>query len=117
MNVLRSEVRAPSESPGNLIQLDALAAKLVERAAPIRFAVAQSSAEREAVYKLRCRVVVEKGWGSAADFPDGEEKDSFDERAIQLVGWDGNTIVASGRIVFPIPGQVLPTEKTYGLKI
>jgi len=100
-----------------LTTLDAVAAQAVRWAPPVQFRLAQSAPEREAVYRQRCRVVIEEGWGTATDFPDGLERDAYDERAVQVVGWHDNKIVASGRIVFPIPGHVLPTEETFGLEI
>lgn len=100
-----------------LARLDALAPQFVMRAAPIRYTLAQSAAEREAVFRMRYRVVLEKGWGGAAGFPDGLERDAHDDRAVHVVGWDGDTIAASGRTVFPTPGSVLPTEEAFGLVI
>ncbi len=100
-----------------LARFDAVADRAVRWAAPVQFRLAQSAPEREAVYRMRYRVVIEKGWGAAADFPNGLERDAYDERAVQIVGWDNDKIVASGRLVFPVLGQVLPTEETFGLEI
>lgn len=98
-------------------KLDVLAARVVRWAAPVRFHAARTLAELDAVYRMQYRVVIERGWGRAADFPDGLERDAFDDRAIRIIGQDGNRIVASNRIVLPSPGQPLPTEKGFGLEI
>ncbi len=109
--------RDASEISRALARLDVLAPQIVMHATPVRFALAQSAAERETVFRMRYRVVLEKGWGGAAGFPDGLERDAHDERAIHVVGWDGDTIAASGRIVLPTAESVLPTEEAFGLVI
>src|SRR5215475_10293518 len=38
----------------------------------------------------------------------------YDDRAIQVIGWDGNTAMSTGRVVLP-PG--LPTEEACGLVV
>jgi hypothetical protein len=96
---------------------DALAGQLVARAAPVRFGLAASEAEKSAVYALRHRIVVEKGWVESDQFPDGIEKDSHDDRALHLVGWDGSSLVATARIVLPSPGHRLPTEEAFEVDI
>src|SRR3990170_2028423 len=77
-NVFRPTVRERgprlnrrNRSFSGLARTDALAAQLIARAAPLMFSVAQSPAEREAVYRLRYSIVVEKGWARPEDFPDG----------------------------------------------
>lgn len=97
--------------------LDSLAAAMVKKAAPLQFTVAQSPAEREAAYRLRCQALMERGDASIVDFPDGLEHDTHDERALQTIGWLEDRIVATGRIVLPAPGYLLPTEEAFDLKI
>ncbi|HVO70853.1 MAG TPA: hypothetical protein VMT24_12455 [Aggregatilineaceae bacterium] len=101
----------------SLNALDALAAGLAESAAPVRFAVAQSTAEREAAFRLRGQALIERGAARPEDFPDGMEYDEHDERAVQIVGWHGQWPIATGRLVTPAPGKVLPTEQAFGLTI
>ncbi len=96
---------------------DALAAQVVARAAPIRFGVAQSLAELEVVYRLRYRIVIDQGWAKPEAFPDGLERDAYDDRAVQFGAWDGEVLVATGRLVLPAPGQPLPTEEAFDLEI
>ena len=97
--------------------MDEVARALINRAAPIRFAVATSTPERTAVYRLRYDVVVEEGWVDPSALPEGLEHDAFDEEAIHLVGWDGEVIAATARLVPPRVGAALPTEDAFGLAI
>jgi hypothetical protein len=62
-------------------QLDHLAHLAIVRAAPVRFGVAGSVAERETVFRLRHRAVMERGWAAPEDLPDGLEREADDERA------------------------------------
>src|SRR5918911_1498498 len=100
-----------------LAWLDGAAQRLLAQAAPIRFGIAGAPAEREAVFRLRFETVVEQGWASPATFPDGLERDGFDERAVHVVGWDGSTLAAAARLVFPEPDQLLPTEQDFHLRV
>ncbi len=97
--------------------LDSLAASLVEKAAPIRFSIAQTPAEREAAYRLRCQALIDRGAVDPEVFPDGLERDEHDDRAIQALGWSDGRAVATGRLVLPAPGMLLPTEQAFGLTI
>ena len=96
---------------------DAWSRWLLVRAAPIRFQIAQTPAEREVIYRLRYQTAIAHGWTQPEDFPDGLEHDAYDESALHIVGWDGLVLAASARLVFPSPGVPLPTEKTFGLEI
>lgn len=100
-----------------IARADVIAAQFIAGAAPVRFGIAQSAAELEAVYRLRYQVVVEHGWASPKDFPARLEKDTYDRRGIHLVGQVDRMVVATTRLVFPAPGQVLPTEADFGLKV
>ncbi len=95
--------------------LDALASVLLIRAAPLQFDRAACRAEQEAAYSLRFDTVVEEGWATAADFPDGREQDEFDERAVHVLGRDADRLIAAARLVFPEPGRELPTEQEFEL--
>lgn len=100
-----------------LAKMDTLAARLVALATPIRFGIAHSPVEVEAVYRLRCRIVVEQGWAQSETFPNEIERDAYDDRAVHVVAWDDAVLAATSRLVLPIPGQPLPTEETFGLVI
>ena len=95
--------------------LDALARRLVVGGAPVHFDLAASPVDEQAAYRLRFDTVVEEGWATTADFPDGLERDDFDERAVHVLGRHGDRVVAVARLVFPQPGQTLPTEREFGL--
>lgn len=100
-----------------LTRVDDFAARVVERAMPVRFGVAESQVDLEAVYHLRYRVVVERGWARPESFPNSLERDPYDDIAVQIVAWDGADIVAANRLVLPTAGYQLPTEEVFGLKI
>lgn len=97
--------------------LDALGTSLVEKAAPVRFTIAATPAERDIAYRLRCQALVERGAAPPEEFPGGMEYDEHDERALQVLGWDGERPIATGRLVTPEPGKLLPTEQGFGLVI
>lgn len=100
-----------------LLALDVLSHSLVEKAAPVLFRVAETSSEREAAYRLRYEALVDRGAIKPEDMPDGLERDEHDDRGIQVVGWDGDKAIATGRLVTPLPGRLLPTEQGFGLTI
>lgn len=102
---------------GGLNVLDGLANVLLVRAAPVQFERAASCAEQEAAYRLRFDTVVAEGWATAADFPDGLERDEFDGRAVHVLGRHGDRLVAVARLVFPEPGRPLPTEREFALRM
>ncbi|HEY7036857.1 MAG TPA: hypothetical protein VH482_36350 [Thermomicrobiales bacterium] len=100
-----------------LAQLDELARLAIARVAPVRYGVAGSTAAREAVFRLRHRAVVERGWAAPDDLPDGLERDADDERAVLIGGWRGEELVAAARLIFPVPGRRLPVEAVFDLVV
>ena len=107
-----------NESQASLLRpLDVVARRLVMRAAPIRFELASSADERAAVFRLRFETVVKQGWASAANFPEGREHDAYDDQAVLVAGWDGETLAATARLVFPEPSRPLPIEQEFGLRL
>ena len=105
------------EESAALDRVDAFAAGVLARIAPLSFGIARTQEQLEAVFRLRCAVVLDQSWGRAEDFPDGLERDAFDERAIHVVAWDGAEIVGTTRLVAPATGHLLPTEQAFGLEI
>lgn len=101
----------------DLAFLDRVTAHLVALAAPIQFRPAQSAADRQAAFRLRYQVVVERGWAHAETMPDGLERDLFDDDAIHIVGWMAETPVCTARMVLPTAGSGLPTEASFDLAI
>jgi len=98
-------VSAGKESPS--VALDDVARSVVHRSG-LRFAVAHDERSRDAAFRLRAEAVDERGWV-------GPARDAYDDRAVHVVGWDGDAAVCGGRIVFP-PGP-LPTEQECGLVV
>lgn len=105
----------PSDLERALALLDGLVAPVLAWTAPLRFDVARTPAERDAVYRLRYRAVMERGWARPEEFPDRLERDAYDEAAVHVLGWAGERPVATNRLVFPCPGQPSPTEAAFAL--
>jgi hypothetical protein len=102
--------------PAWLATADELARSLVERARPVRFDLARTPEELEAVFRLRYRISVERGWRRAEDMPGGLERDEYDdEHAAQIAGWDGPHLAATAGVVYPVAGRPLPTEAEFGI--
>ena len=95
------------------VPLDALVTRMLS-ISPFDYRVAVGDSEREAAYRLRGSAVLERGWCAAADLPGGMERDEYDDRALQVLGWDGDVAMSTGRVVLP-PG--LPTEEACGIVV
>ncbi|MGH2561601.1 MAG: acyl-homoserine-lactone synthase [Thermomicrobiales bacterium] len=76
-----------------------------------------TDADRDAIYRLRYRVVRARGWADPAAFPDGRERDADDDRAVHVVAWAGEQLAATTRIILPSPGKRLPTEATFDVTV
>jgi hypothetical protein len=94
--------------------VDAVITSIASRAS-VRFTVETGGAGRDAAFALRAAAVLGAGWVEKGALVDGLERDDYDDRAVHVVGWDGNEAVATGRIVLP-PGR-LPTEAACDLSI
>jgi N-acyl-L-homoserine lactone synthetase len=97
--------------------VDALAARAVERAAPVCFRAAATMAEREASYQLRYQAVVDQGWLDPAELPDGREWEPVDDDATHLLGLNGEQVVASCRMIFPVRDRPLPVESLFEIEV
>jgi N-acyl-L-homoserine lactone synthetase len=95
------------------VPLDILVHRLLEQS-PFDYRLARDDAERELALRLRGQVVVERGWRSAAELGRRLEQDEYDERALHVLGWDGDVPMSTGRVVLP-PG--LPTEDACGIVV
>ena len=95
------------------VPLDALVTRMLARSR-FEYRVAASGSEREIAYRLRGSAVLDRGWCTAGDLPGGMECDGYDDRAVQVIGWDGDVAMSTGRVVLP-PG--LPTEEACGLVV
>src|SRR4051794_32439553 len=102
---------------GGLEALDGLAQALLVRAAPAQFDLADLRDQKQAAYRLRFDTVVAEGWATAEEFPDGLERDEFDERALHVLGRDGGRLIAVARLVFPEPGRSLPTQREFDVRM
>jgi N-acyl-L-homoserine lactone synthetase len=109
----------PPPAPEALAVADAVAEQFHARARAIGlvFASATTAAERAAVFQLRHDVVLEKGWASEEDLPDGLEQDEHDADAIQVMGIRDGRLIATCRIILPVPGRLLPMEAFFGLRV
>jgi len=114
-----ADSRQPPEAV--LATADQLARGLVDAAQPIRFDIAHKDQERTAVYRLRYQVVIERGWGRPGEFPDGLERDHYDQTATHIVGWAGqgadSSLAATARLVLPGTAPLLPTEAAFDLQV
>jgi N-acyl-L-homoserine lactone synthetase len=97
--------------------LDALASSFVRDGAPVAFRRAASPDEVHQVHRLRYRTVIERGWATPADHPEGIETDEFDEGALQFVAVDGPTVIGSCRLVLPQLGRPLPVEAFFDISL
>jgi hypothetical protein len=95
------------------VPLDLLVTRLLARS-PFMYRVAEDDRERELAYRLRGQVVVDRGWRTDDELPGGLERDQYDDRALQVLGWDGDVVMSTGRVVLP-PG--LPTEDACDLVV
>ncbi len=92
-----------------------LADRIVARVAPVQFRLAATDAERESTFRLRAAIVLKYGWKTAAELGGDRERDEYDYRALLLAGWRDDRLVATGRIIPPAPGKLLPVESAHNL--
>jgi hypothetical protein len=95
------------------VPLDGLIARMLAKSS-FDYRVPADASEREVAYRLRARAVLDRGWCTAADVPGGMERDEYDDHAVQVIGWDGDVPMSTGRVVLP-PG--LPTEAACGIVV
>lgn len=99
--------------PAQGAPLDDLVTRLLGRS-PFDYRLAVDAAERETAYRIRGEVAVTQGWRAPAELPGGLERDDYDDRALHVLGWDGDVAMSTGRVVLP-PG--LPTEEVCRLEV
>lgn len=98
-------------------RLDLIADETLERLVPLEFAAARDPAEIDAVLRMRTECVIEEGWGVPADFPDGRERDEYDQGATFVTCRDGATLVGSARLVPPVPGRRPLIDKEFDVRL
>lgn len=104
-------------TPVDRQHLDGLAGRILGVLTPLSFEIAQSAIDVETVLRMRYECVIEMGWARPSDFPDGLEYDEYDDDAVHVVCRDAGTIIGSLRLVFPVVGRDLPTERDFGIRI
>ncbi len=107
----------PEESRSLLAVGDALAADLLDALSPLRFEEAADDGDRRAGYRIRYSAVVERNLAFPSQFPEGEERDEADERAVHIVGWESHRPIATCRLVLPHEELVLPVEVAFELRV
>jgi N-acyl-L-homoserine lactone synthetase len=100
-----------------LAAVDRLAEQAIGWIKPIELSCTRSTAERETAYRLRYQAVIDHGWLSPSDFPDGLERDRYDDQAVHLLARDQGQVIATARLIFPQPYRLLPTEEAFDLMI
>ena len=100
-----------------LIAGDNLARSFLASMDALHFDIAREQSQREAVYRLRYQAVIERRWAQPADLPDGMESDLYDEKAIHIIGMDGDKLAATSRLVLPDAVARLPTEEAFHMQV
>jgi hypothetical protein len=109
-------VSARTEVPPGVAALDALAGQLLLRAG-VRVGVAHTIVELGAVHRLRHREISSETFTPQGSEPDVLGPDPYDDHALHLAAWRGTELVATMRLVLPVPGRSLPTEDAFGLQV
>lgn len=97
--------------------VDRLAERVLAGLAPLRFETANTTAERDAVLRMRYDCVVELGWATADDYPDLRERDEYDANATFVLCRDGDDLVGSARVIMSTAARPLPAEQEFRLPI
>jgi hypothetical protein len=90
---------------------------MIESVAPLRVGVAKSAADLDAMSRLRCAEIIERGWALPEAMPDGRDSDEYDAGAVQIAIWDGPDVVGACRLVLPSQERPLPVEREFGLRL
>jgi N-acyl-L-homoserine lactone synthetase len=97
-------------------QFDDAARQVITGLAPLNFDIARSAEDVDAVLRLRYRCVVEEGWAAPSSFPDGRERDEYDDVATLIMCRDGDEMAGCMRVIVPSPERLLPTEREFGIR-
>ena len=97
-----------------LERLDGAAERVLGGLAPLVVERARAD-EVPATLRARYAAAVEMGWDAAESMPDGMERDADDDRAVVLICRDGTGVAGSARLVVPVGGRPLPTERDFDL--
>ena len=83
---------------------------------PQRLAAATAEAERESIFRLRYQTVIELGWATPEELPEGLEKADDDDEAVQVGAWEGEELVGAARVMLPDGEKPLPIERDFGIE-
>jgi N-acyl-L-homoserine lactone synthetase len=114
---LVSHERRLLPTPAERDRLDRLAERALAALAPLTFALARTPLEIDAVLRMRYETVIGLGWARPEDYPDGRERDEYDDGATLVVCRDGGAIVGSARVVPPVLGGLLPAEREFHVRV
>jgi N-acyl-L-homoserine lactone synthetase len=98
-------------------RLDRLATRALAALAPVSVTIALTPADVDSVLRMRYECVVEMGWATPELYPDGRERDEYDEGASFVVCRDGDEIIGSARVVPPAPASLLPIEREFRIRL
>lgn len=98
-------------------RLDLLADRLLDDLRPLSFEEVSTPEDADTVLRMRYECVVEEGWAQPQDFPDGRERDAYDDVATSIVCREAGEIVASTRLVPPVSGRRLLVEEEFGITV
>jgi N-acyl-L-homoserine lactone synthetase len=107
--VSRRELRARA--------LDKLAEIGLGMLTPLVVEATQDPRDVDEALRLRYDCVVDLGWASAADFPDGRAADAWDGAATFVVCREAGRLIGALRLVAPQPDRPLPTEHDFDLRL
>ncbi|MCA1680858.1 MAG: GNAT family N-acetyltransferase [Actinobacteria bacterium] len=105
-----------SSKAGVIEIADSVAARILDQV-PFRLGRARTVAQIEEMQRLRAETMIEMGWASSEDFPDGLERDAHDERAIHVGAWDGAQMIGVSRVILPDARGRLPIETDFGVEL
>jgi len=100
-----------------LRELERIAIELTSSIAPLRIGVARDAADLDAMFRLRAREIVERGWASPASMPSGRDRDDSDDDAVQIAVFDAAEVVGACRLILPAPQRLLPLERDFDLRL
>jgi N-acyl-L-homoserine lactone synthetase len=106
-----------ADSTSRARNVDRLAERVLAGLAPLRFETANTTAERDAVLRMRYDCVIELAWATANDYPDLRESDEYDANATFVVCRDRDALVGSARVITSTAARPLPAEQEFKLPI
>lgn len=100
-----------------LRELERVAIDIMSSIAPLRIGVAHDAADLDAMFRLRGREIVERGWMSPRSKPTGLDRDEYDDDAVHIAIRDSREIVGACRLLLPSLGRLLPIERDFDLRL